>query len=304
MKFEGQLVALEGDHISMATVGTARVKASIPADGFYAVGIDSRGTICDGGYPIADVRIDGTSVGSVYATADWARATVLTHIAAGDHEISVSFTNDASNATEDRNYYLRSIAVGPAPADASLLTPIAMGPTAGYLKLGQGRVLVSLIRWDTNGDNTVRGRRYFASLLTNLGADFKDAVGVSYALDQFKPMPDYGYFNNKMGYAAMACNGWIEGEIEVPRDSPYRLDLEASGSACEGVLPEVVVAIDGKDAADLKLTSAQWRSYPFTAQLTAGRHVVRLSFVNDKNTATEDRNLNVRRLTISEAPKP
>ena len=304
MKFEGQLVALDGDHITMATVGTARVKATFAADGFYAIGIDSRGSICNGGYPVADVRIDGASVGSVYATADWARGTILTHVAAGEHEISVSFTNDASNATEDRNYFLRSIAIGPAPADASLLTPIAMGPTAAYLKLGQGRILVNLIRWDTNGDNTVRGRRYFASLLTGLGADFSDPVGVSYALDQFKPMPDYGYFNNKIGYAAMACMGWIEGDIEVPRDGAYRLGLEASGSMCEGVLPEVVVAIDGKDAADIKLTSGQWRTYPFDATLTAGHHLVRFSFVNDKNTATEDRNLNVRRLIISEAPKP
>ncbi len=304
MKLEGQLVALDGDHITMATVGTARIRATFPADGFYALGIDSRGSICNGGYPVADVRVDGTSVGSVYATADFSRGTIVARIAAGEHEISVSFVNDASNATEDRNYFLRSIALGPAPADAALVTPIAMGPTAAYLKLGQGRIIVNLIRWDTDGDNTVRGRRYFASLLTGLGAEFTDAVGVSYALDQFKPMPDYPYFNNKVGFAAMAAAGWIEGDIEVPRDGSYRLDLEAAGSMCEGVLPEVVVAIDGRDAADIKLTTGQWRAYPFTADLTAGHHLVRFSFVNDKNTPTEDRNLNLRRLTISEAPKP
>jgi beta-galactosidase len=304
MKYEGGLVALDGDHITMATVGTARVKTSVPADGLYALGVDSMGTPCDGGYPLAEIRLDGKSIGTISATAAYARVTVLAPMTAGDHEISVSFTNDASSPTEDRNYFLRSVAVGPAPDQASRVTPIAMGPTSAYLKLAQGRIVLNLLRWDTNGDNTLRGRRYFASLLTALGADFVDTVGVAYALDQFKPMPDYAWFSNNAGFAAMACNGWIEGEIEVPRDGAYHFGLEASGTPCEGELPEAVVAIDGKDAADIHLATGQWRSYAFDARLAPGKHTVRISFVNDKNAPGEDRNLAVRRLTISEAPRP
>ncbi len=55
--------------------------------------------------------------------------------------------------------------------------------------------------------------------------------------------------------------------------------------------PVAQVAIDGKKAGQVQLTSGGWRSYFLDLDLAAGAHELRLSFVNDFNANGEDRNL-------------
>ena len=89
----------------------------------------------------------------------------------------------------------------------------------------------------------------------------------------------------------MACNGYIQTPIQVAAAGRYSTELVASGTPAAGVYPLVEVAIDGKKAGQVQLTSGAWRSYFLDVDLTVGDHQLRLSFVNDFNTGGEDRNV-------------
>jgi len=298
MAVEGGIVERRADEILMATVGTARMSFTAPREGTFVVSVEARSTPCHGAYAMAQVSVDGEAVGILPTGPEWRRASVVADMKAGTHEIAVSFINDASTATEDRNLFLRTVSVGEAPAAARSLVPLAAGGAAAYFRLGKGRVVVNFIRWDTEEHNATRARRYFGSLLTGLGVDFADEFGMTYDVTKFTPKPDMPYFRVEGGVAHLASNGWVEGEIEVPTDGRYKLSVDASGTPAKGVFPEVRVWLDGREAGIIQLATGSWRRYSLSVSLTAGRHVLRLEFTNDLWEPPEDRNLNLSQVLL------
>lgn len=298
MAIEGAIVERRADEILMATVGTARMTFTAPRDGSYVVALEARSTPCYGAYAIAQVALDGEPVGTVSTGPQWRRASLVVEMKAGSHEIAVSFINDASTATEDRNFLLRSVSVGEAPDAARSLVALATSGAAAYFRLGSGRVVVNFIRWDTEENNAARARRYFGSLLTGLGADFADEFGVAYDITKFAPKPDMPYFRAEGGIAHLASNGWVEGEIQVPRDGRYRICLDASGTPAKGIFPEVRVWLDGREVGTVSLTTGGWKRYPVSVELSAGTHTLRLEFTNDFYEPPEDRNLNLGQVVV------
>jgi len=105
------------------------------------------------------------------------------------------------------------------------------------------------------------------------------------------PQPGMPFFRNRGGQAAMACNGYVKTPIQVAAAGRYTMELVASGTPAAGVYPLVEIALDGKKAGQVQLTSGAWRSYFLDLDLPAGQHELRLSFVNDLNAAGEDRNV-------------
>ncbi|MCX7600216.1 MAG: hypothetical protein N2512_15315 [Armatimonadetes bacterium] len=299
MTLEGTIVERTAEEIVMATVGTARMTFTAPRDGSYVVLVEARSTPCHGVHAVAEVTVDGEPVGIVSTGMEWRRASVVTNIKAGAHEIAVSFINDASTATEDRNLLLRSVLVGEAPEAVRSLVSLATGGTAAYLRLGSGRVVVNFVRWDTDGDNASRARRYLGSLLTGLSADFDDEFGVAYDVTKFAAKPDMPYFRAEGGVAQFASNGWVEGEIQVPRDGRYKICLNASGTPAKGVFPQVRVWVDGQAIDTVTLTTGGWKRYPVFLELTAGSHILRLEFTNDFYEPPEDRNLNLGQVFVT-----
>lgn len=298
MALEGSIVERRGNEILMATVGTARMTFTAPRDGSYVVALEARSTPCHGAYAIAQVALDGEPIGTVSTGPEWRRASVVAEVKAGAHEIAVSFVNDASTATEDRNFLLRSVSVGEAPEAARSLVALATGGAAAYFRLGSGRVVVNFVRWDTEESNATRARRYFGSLLTGLGADFADEFGVAYDITKFAPKPDMPYFRAEGGIAHLASNGWVEGEIQVPRGGRYKICLDASGTPAKGAFPEVRVWLDGRAVGTVSLTTGGWKRYPISVELSPGAHTLRLEFTNDLYEPPEDRNLNLGQVVV------
>ncbi|SDJ06546.1 carbohydrate-binding domain-containing protein [Nonomuraea jiangxiensis] len=72
-----------------------------------------------------------------------------------------------------------------------------------------------------------------------------------------------------------------------------RVAIGAIGDNCEG-WPTVRVTVDGRVAGDTTIVSAtQYGTYPVGSALAAGRHEVRIQFVNDLRTASCDRNVHL-----------
>jgi len=81
-------------------------------------------------------------------------------------------------------------------------------------------------------------------------------------------------------------------------DDDYVFEIVGKGTPAEGVYPVVRLDIDGKEVGQVEIASDAWCSFRIEARLTKGAHELVLSFINDKQTATEDRNVWLDRIAV------
>ncbi|MCY2989895.1 MAG: hypothetical protein NTY19_18780 [Planctomycetota bacterium] len=88
-------------------------------------------------------------------------------------------------------------------------------------------------------------------------------------------------------------------EIAFPTAGDYLIGVLARGTPCFGVYPIVQVAIDGKPFGQISVTD-RWQTTCVFGRVTAGRHKVSVSFINDAgDPPREDRNLYVDKVLIA-----
>ncbi len=296
---QGYLVRVSGGEVQMFTVGRARAEFEVGRDGLYAIAVEARGSACEGIYALGLVAVDGQRIGLVPTGERWRRHVLTARLRRGRHTIEVAFVNDRSRPGEDRNFFMRAVYIAPAREIGVRMVTVAEGPACAIIPLGRGEVAVNFVRWLEASTAGEKGRRFFASLLTALGAGAEPEFGVSYPAASFKPMPGLAHFRALPdGCVTMGSSGWIEGAVEVPRDGVYRIDIKAAGTKAAGHYPEVYVVVDGRDVGRFELVSGGWQWYSVQARLKAGRHAVRIMFTNDYYKPPEDRNLYLRRVRI------
>jgi hypothetical protein len=283
--------------VVFATVGSALQVVDFPADGDWLIGIRARGTPCRGEFPAVSVSVDGKPFGTLSVTDRWQVNALLGHIRAGKHRVSISFTNDASDSPrEDRNLYVDRVLIArdENPRVQFLTSPAALA----VAPFGRGLVVIDQLCWDTEERNARKAARYACGLATALDGDFQSRPGVTIECEQMTPQPGMPFFSNQGSFAALACNGYIERDIQVAAAGRYTLEIVASGTPAAGVFPLVAIVIDGQQVGQVQLTSGNWRPYSLDLDLAAGTHQFRLLFTNDLNAAGEDRNLMLDRATF------
>jgi hypothetical protein len=289
----------EGDGVYFATVGTGKLPIEFPKDGDYVVGIVARGTPVDDVYPIGEVKVGGTTLGSFSVRSnEWQTYTTFGHVDAGTHEVEVTFTNDASKPpNQDRNMYVKSVLI--APAEATTRSQLLTQPAALVrFPRGQGAFVVDEITWDTEEANGTKATRFTCGLLTGLGARFSSRIGVIVEAESMEPQPGMLHFSKGGGRVVIATNGYVETEVEVARAGRYRVELVAGGSPAAGVYPIVDVAMNGQSIGQVELTTGSLKPHPIEADLAAGVQKLRVTFTNDSNVGGEDRNLYVGRVVF------
>jgi len=285
--------------VIMASAGSGTVAVDFPADGTYVLGIVARGTPCDGVYPLVDISVDGARIGTIATSSDTYRTyTTFGHVAAGRHEVTVAFINDASNPPlEDRNFYLQKLLVARDPEDlaAAFLTKPA---AVAAFRRGRGWLVVDEVNWHTEEDNAQKAQRYICGLLTALGAEWADAVTQELQCATWTPQPGAPYLSLQGGIASLACNSYIETEVTVARAGQYAFDIVARGSSAAGQYPIVRLDVNGQPAGEVGLLTASWRAYGLPVTLPEGQVRLRLSFTNDLNQPPEDRNLELDKVIV------
>jgi len=300
-RLEGGLVERQDRGVVFATVGSASKEMDFPAAGDYIVGVLARGTPCFDVYPTVRIAVDGKPLGDVSVTGQWETACVLGRIGAGKHTVSVAFINDASDPPrEDRNLMVDKAFV--ARDDNASGVHFLTSPAAlAVARRGDGWIVLDQLRWDTEEQNARKAARLACSLLGELGGDFSPRPGVAIECSRMTPQPGMPFFSNRGGRASLACNGYVQTPIEVAAAGRYWLELVASGTPAAGVYPLVDAAIDGKTIGRIQLASGARRSYFLDVDLPAGKHELRLSFVNDFSANGEDRNLALDKVVFSAA---
>ncbi|MCX7016579.1 MAG: hypothetical protein NTW86_29150, partial [Candidatus Sumerlaeota bacterium] len=296
---EGAIVGVNDEGAFLSTNGAIVARIETPKAGTYVLGLVARGTPAGGGYPVAAVSVGegvdpkqgARKLGVVSLTSDrWETYPVLADLAAGPHSVSISFTNDARGDGEDRNFYLKELLVAPAAkGGASFLT---QPPALVRLPRGKGAFVVDAIRWDTEKDNDRKADRLACSLLAAAGAEFENSPCYTVEAEDMTPDPKMPHFSHPTNATvALNSNGYIQTELEIARAGSYQVDIIAQGTQAKGVFPIVEVLLDGKSLGKVELTGRRWRAYPLGATLPAGRHQLRLAFINDiRVSPKEDRN--------------
>ncbi|NUQ65635.1 MAG: hypothetical protein HUU20_24460, partial [Pirellulales bacterium] len=298
-KREGAIVEARAPGITFATVGSAAGEVEFPAPGRYLFGIVARGTPADGVWPQCRVAIDGRQVGVVGVESEqWQTVTCFGRVEQGRHELSVAFINDGGSAakSEDRNLYVDKVLVARDEASSTffLTNPAAVA----VVPRGKGNVVLDLIRWDTEEQNSRKAARYACSLLTALGGDFTPRPGVAIECETMMPQPGMPHFQKRGGQVSLACSGYIEGPIRVAAAGRYTVEILASGTKAQEVYPEVELRIDGTPAGRVQLKSDGWSTFSLELELAEGEHRLAIAFVNDMQRDGEDRNLMLDRVVF------
>jgi hypothetical protein len=107
----------EGAIWDIFSIGFVSNKFSFPTTGTYLIKVNAFGSVAATVWPYMEIRVDKVVVyATTVSSATLAPYTVAANITAGVHDIEVGFTNDYSNATEDRNLYVGTVSVDPEPA--------------------------------------------------------------------------------------------------------------------------------------------------------------------------------------------
>jgi len=292
---------VRGGEVHMYTYASIKTAIEFPKEGEYAFVVRGKGTAVGGVYPQIAVSVAGRPVGSVStAGEEWGEYFLTAEVAAGKHEVSLAFVNDAWDPEkgEDRNVTLDWLRVGPVPPMEAerLLNP----PALVRLTLGEraGFVILDQVRWDKRpGDE--RAMRYLSNILTNLNCDFRSPVGVL-TLDgsAFKPKGDLKLWSSREGVVSLGTNGTIATTIRFAKSRRYEFALRAEGTQAAGEFPNLALSLDGRKVGDLRLRRPGWHTLRLEAEVPAGEHEVGLSFTNDLYRPPEDRNVSIGALEI------
>ena len=100
-----------------------------------------------------------------------------------------------------------------------------------------------------------------------------------------------------------AWNLWSNGEwgdyFQFKRPGAYRIDVEVKGSPAMGVGPMMTLIIDGEAITSQEIKTTDLKVFSFPVTLDAGLHRITVQYSNDAKTDTEDRNLYVKRMTLT-----
>lgn len=299
LQFSGPIVERRGKEIVCATVGEVSAVVDFGAGGPRLVGGTLGGTPAAGRFPIVDVRIDDVPEGQLALAGGAFRAYAL-RVAAppGRHKLSLVFLNDANLGGEDRNLFVRSLLVQPAPGGEKLDFVTSPGAVVSF-PAGRGTVLIDCLRWDDSPHADGRGRRALADLLTGLGAAFSLTAGSVVEAETMTVKPPRRWNQIRASELYLGTTGGAETTVEVVRAGRYAVDLVGWGTPCAGGYPVLQLLVNGRPVGKVELVGSSPQPQRLgVVSLPRGKVVLRVEFLNDLNAPPEDRNAHLDRLTF------
>ncbi|HLE47657.1 MAG TPA: carbohydrate-binding domain-containing protein [Candidatus Thermoplasmatota archaeon] len=94
------------------------------------------------------------------------------------------------------------------------------------------------------------------------------------------------------------ANGHLQQSFNVASAGEYGVLVWARGQPLAGVLPHMVVSVDGEVLLQADPGSGTFQAYGSPTAIAAGDHVVKVAFTNDARNGHEDRNLLLDRVVI------
>lgn len=93
--------------------------------------------------------------------------------------------------------------------------------------------------------------------------------------------------------------GKLETAVRLDDSGTYRVKVQAWGSPCQSVWPEMALLIDGEKKQTRTVRALNSSDYEYRVFLEAGTHQIGLAFLNDARADGEDRNLFIREVELA-----
>ena len=303
-RLEGQGVGVQDEGIYFWTNGRVHWQVDFPKTSKYYFALMATGTPVEGVYPFVEIHLDGERVGMLHISSEKPNLFGhLFHAKAGKRRLTIAFINDAWRPPEDRNLWVDYFLISPVEGETTV-DMLTSPPALVSVPVGKGRLILNAIRWDEAGRNGMKAQRFFATLLTTLGAKFQRAAEVSVIeAESMNPQPNLQWFRRETDHIYMGTNGYVEAKTKIVKGGRYRIGIWAKGTAMKGVYPVLALEIDGKEIGRVECRSDEWSIHFVTAELPQGDYTFRLRFVNDAYDpiAGEDRNLWVDKIEFEPA---
>lgn len=318
-RYEAEAMALEGTYVRVAPDGKAVVFASagkgtlaadVPRAGLYGVTLVAGGTQALGGWPQAAISWNGEVVALVSLTGgDMAPYATVAELPGGSGRLGVAFVNDVQAGAEDRNLRVDALLLAEAPIEVGPTRFLTLPPATVALAAGTGggRVVLDALRWDCQGENRSRGRRYASALLRNLGATFlpPEREGVWIGPVHFRPVGEIPHYGQDANRLALAAAGTVRTTFECATAGAYDLLVKGYSTPAEGEYARVVLRVDDTAAGEATVASRTSAVFPVgTVALQPGPHALTVEYTNDLWRPPEDRNLYLQGVGFRPADRP
>jgi len=292
----GPIVQLieNGSAVGMFTNGDLTAEIDFGPGGPLLIGGRLGGTPAGGTWPQCRISVDGAAAVQI-STAGQAYDdyVALMCVPGGTHRVTLSFVNDGSSGTEDRNLFVDKVLWGACELGDASMEAITEPAGVAVIPVGAGRVVLDCVRWDAPGSNRVRAQRYLCGLLTALDADMEArADAESVQLSGLTVDPGVAYGGTDGGTLHFGSSGAASGEIEVVRAGRYALEITGWGTPAAGEFPIVEILLDDRLLGRVAVASTRLSSHTLgEAELPGGIHRLVVRFVNDLYSPPEDRNV-------------
>ncbi|MDD4869136.1 MAG: carbohydrate-binding domain-containing protein [Kiritimatiellae bacterium] len=116
-------------------------------------------------------------------------------------------------------------------------------------------------------------------------------------------MTTEGYLISKArDHIIMCTTGSVSKEIDITEDGRYGITIITKGTPLDGIWPMMQVALDDEVVNLVSVPSSDWITVSAPCELRKGRHMVKISFINDASKPGEDRNMFVKQVDIVRMP--
>ena len=274
-RYEAEAMALEGTYVRVAPDGKAVVFASagkgtlaadVPRAGLYGVTLVAGGTQALGGWPQAAISWNGEVVAGHLTGGDMAPYATVAELPGGSGRLGVAFVNDVQAGAEDRNLRVDALLLAEAPIEVGPTRFLTLPPATVALAAGTGggRVVLDALRWDCQGENRSRGRRYASALLRNLGATFlpPEREGVWIGPVHFRPVGEIPHYGQDANRLALAAAGTVRTTFECATAGAYDLLVSSYSTPAEGEYARVVLRVDDTAAGEATVASRTSAVFP------------------------------------------
>jgi len=191
----------------------------------------------------------------------------------------------------------------------------------GVLAAGVGPHVVVSVGGVVIGDTYVNETTWTNKTFTASVAAGTNELRITYDNDLYAPPQDRGLlvdwvsvdgcqlmtyeaeqmFHSTGGATAGGWNLWSSGYISTNHGfvaGPVTVTVTARGSVAAGVWPHMRVSVGSTEIGSTYVTTTGWSSYPFNVTASAATQELRVTYDNDFQSASEDRNLMVDKVVV------
>ncbi len=230
--------------------------------------------------PQATIWVDEHLVGIITITSSrkdeyciWTQ-----NIQPGNRRFGIEYINRNSDPIEVKDILFYGFAIQPVENQTGI-NMISKPTTLVSIPIGQGELIINGIQWQHGG---WRGQRFFAGLMTSLGAGWQPGnspiviEGEDMTVQTWHP-----WYSQIHDHAWLINDATLTNEVTIPSDGNYQIVLLGRGLPLHNKYPVFQIYLDGIYQGQIEIESNHWQFHNLELPLKKGDYTLSLVFANN-----------------------